>query len=194
MFKKIFTFMIALTMAALLNANISESQTTKKSAYPKFSISPVVGFQFPVGSLNDSYKASFNAGLDLTLSLNRETAIYLKGGYYDMPRSGEVGSNASYVEISAGPRYVFTSPKISAQFFLEGGIGAYIFTAKEYTLPGLVIPSTTSTSFGVNVGPGAIIPVSDAMDIIIKSKLHYTFQTGGSHTFIATVLGLNFNL
>lgn len=58
MFKKIFTIMFALLMITLLSINISEAQTTKKIVYPLFSISPIIGAQFPAGGLNDLYKAS----------------------------------------------------------------------------------------------------------------------------------------
>ncbi|HEY5535910.1 MAG TPA: hypothetical protein VIL99_13375, partial [Ignavibacteria bacterium] len=62
------------------------------------------------------------------------------------------------------------------------------------TDPAVTIPSESKTSFGVNVGPGVIIPLGKAFDLLFKTKLHYTFQTGGSHTFVAINLGLDFKL
>ena len=133
MFKKIFSLMFALLIFTLFTSSISQSQTVTKDPYPLISISPLVGVHFPVGGLNDVYNASWNAGLDITLRVNKETAFYLKGGFYNMPRKGEVGTgpNANYIEITAGPRYVFSTPNIKANFFLEAGLGMYIFNTNE---------------------------------------------------------------
>jgi hypothetical protein len=201
MFTKISKISLALLIVAFFITNISVAQT-KKVEYPIFSISPIGGVQFPVGGLNDSYGVSWNAGLDLSLKVNKETAFYLNAAYFDMPlKAGMIGANASYIAISAGPRYYFASPKLKAQFFLEAGIGAYIFTQKEYTVtspsladPTVIVPSVTKTNFGVNVGPGVTIPLGGTVDLIMKSKLHYTFQSGGSHTFISAVTGVEFRL
>jgi hypothetical protein len=197
MFKKIFNLSVALFIMVLFISNLSEAQT-KKETYPVFSISPVGGVQFPVGTLNDNYGVSWNAGLDLSLKVNRETAFYLNAAYFDMPlKAGIIGPSAGYIAITAGPRYYFASPKLKAQFFLEAGIGAYIFTQKEYTIetdPSIIVPSASKTSFGVNAGPGVTIPLGGTIDFIIKSKLHYSFQDGGAHTFISAVAGVEFRL
>ncbi|MBN1633335.1 MAG: hypothetical protein JW917_04130 [Ignavibacteria bacterium] len=196
MFKKISILMFALLMIALLSANVAEAQ--KASKYPLVSISPLGGVQFPMGNLTDSYDASFNAGLEFALRLNRETALFLNGTYYNMPiKDDAIGADAYYIAITAGPRYVFTSPKIKAQFFLEAGAGVYIFNRGDYTINAVTIPSETTTNFGVNVGPGVLIPLGKVADLIMKTKFHYTFgdePTGGSRTFLGVVLGVDFKL
>ena len=125
MYKKLFTLYFALLMFALISSNITQAQPTKTAGdvYPVVSIAPPIGgVQFPIGGLNDSYSASFNAGLDIGLKINRETSFYLNGTYFDMPRSVKgTGGDASYIAITAGPRYIFTSRDIKAQFFLEAG-------------------------------------------------------------------------
>jgi hypothetical protein len=200
MFKKIHILMFALLMFALFNTNITQAQPTKTvtDVYPVVSIAPIGGVQFPVSGLNDLYNASFNAGLDIGLKINRETSFYINGTFFNMPIKTELapGPNASYIAICAGPRYIFSSRSIKAQIFVEAGLGAYIFTMNEWTTtdPAVVIPSESKVSFGVNVGPGVIIPLGKSFDLLMKTKLHYTFQTGGSHTFIAINLGLDFKL
>jgi len=197
MFKKIFNLSIALFIMAFLITNLSEAQT-KKDTFPVFSISPVGGVQFPIGSLNDNYGVSWNAGLDMSLKVNKETAFYLNATYFDMPlKAGIIGPSASYIAITAGPRYYFASPKLKAQFFLEAGIGAYIFTQKEYTIetvPSIIVPSKSKANFGVNAGPGVTIPLGGTIDFIIKSKIHYTFEEGGAHTFLSAIAGVEFRL
>jgi hypothetical protein len=201
MFNKLFKLGFGLLMLVLFVTNISQAQT-KKVVYPIFSIAPVIGVQFPVSGLNDNYNPSWNAGLDLGLAVNRETSFFLNATYYNMPAK-DVSVNvpsASYIGITAGPRYVFTSPKIKAKFFLEAGLGVYIFTQKEFTTtttPITTIPSASTTNFGVNVGPGVVIPLGGAADLIMKSKLHYSFESGGSggsRTFVTGLVGVDFKL
>jgi len=201
MFNKILKLWFGLLMMVLFITNVSEAQT-KKVSYPLLSIAPLVGVQFPVGGLNDSYNPSWNAGLDFNLAVNRETSFFLNATYYNMPVKDNVAipSNASYIGITAGPRYVFTSPSVKAKFFLEAGLGVYIFTQKEFTIvgpPDIIFPSASTTNFGVNVGPGVIIPLGGAADLIMKSKLHYSFESGGSgcsRTFVTGVVGVDFRI
>jgi hypothetical protein len=199
MFKKIFSLVIGMLLIALFITNVSEAQT-KKVQYPLFSISPLVGVQFPIGSLNDAYATSYNFGLDLALKVNKETSFYIKGGYYNMPRKTDVpvGPDASMIEITAGPRYTFASPQVKAQFFLEAGLGVYMFNYKEFTtasIPGVLVPSSSKTEFGVNAGPGITIPLGGPAELMMKSKIHYLFQEGGgSKTFITAAVGVDFRL
>ena len=201
MFNKILKLWIGLLMMVLFITNVSEAQT-KKVSYPLLSIAPLVGVQFPVGGLNDSYNPSWNAGLDFNLAVNRETSFFLNATYYNMPVKDNVAipSNASYIGITAGPRYVFTSPSVKAKFFLEAGLGIYIFTQKEFTVvgpPDVIFPSASTTNFGVNVGPGVMIPLGGTVDLKIKSKLNYSFESGGSggsRTFVTGVMGVDFKL
>jgi len=195
MFKKIFTLIFALAIIVLFSSNITQAQPTKTKGdvYPVFSLAPLGGVQFPVAGLNNTYNAGWNAGLDLNLKINRETSIFLNGTYFALPiKTDLVGGDASYIGITAGPRYIFTSKNIKAQIFLEMGLGAYIFNSKEYSSATIVIPSVSTTSFGVNVGPGALIPLGKAMDLMIKAKLHDVLASDGSTTFISIAAGLDF--
>jgi hypothetical protein len=194
MFVKLFKLMFVFIMFALFITSITEAQTTKV-VYPVFSISPMVGVTFPMGDLNNSYSASWNAGLDLNLKVNRETSFFLFGGYNDLPiKSGNIGPGASVIQITAGPRYVFTSDRIRAQIFIEGALGVYIYNVKEWSFEGVSYPSTSKANFGINIGPGALIPLGGSVDLIMKAKIHDMFMTGGSQTFITAVMGVDFKL
>ena len=197
MIKKIFTFIFSFLMLVLFVSSITQAQTTKTSGekYPVFSISPMGGVQFPLGDMNNTYKTSWDAGVDFNLKINRETSFWLFAGYHDMPAKTEANiPSASVIQITAGPRYIFTSKAIKSMFFLEGGLGVYIFTTKDFVSTGTAetIAGSSKTNFGINVGPGAIIPLGKAMDLIMKVKLHDMFMEGGSQTFISAVMGLNF--
>jgi hypothetical protein len=205
MFNKIFKLAFALLLVVILFTNSSEAQT-KKLTYPIIYISPLIGVQFPIMGLNDNYKPSWNGGLDVALKINRETAFFINGSYYNMPKNTDAValSDASYIGITAGPRYVFTSPKIKAQGFLEAGAGVFIFNQKEYTIPSpslsqpdIIVPSSSNTLFGVTTGAGVFIPLSTSFDIIMKTILNYTFPSdgaGGSRTFLSARIGIDFKL
>lgn len=202
MFKNIFKIMIFVLMVVFIGSNVTQSQTKyKKVEYPVISLAPVIGAQFPAGGLNDIYKASWNAGLDLNLKVNREVAFYLNATYFNMPARTDAtvsGPDGSYIGISVGPRYIFATPQLKAKFFIEAGLGAYIQTSKEYTVttvtPNVIIPSTSKTNAGINVGPGVLIPIGGSTMIIMKTKLHYIFETGASRTFISAIAGVEFRL
>ena len=174
MFKRTFKLMFIVILFALFIASITQAQPTKTKydVYPVFSINPMAGVNFPLQDLNNTYSTSWNAGLDLNLKVNRETSFFLFGGYYNMPaKDATFGPNASVIAIVAGPRYIFTSAAIKAQFFLEAGLGVYIFASKDFntnTTPSVLVPGTSKANFGINVGPGAIIPLGKAMDLIMK--------------------------
>jgi len=189
--------MFVFLMFSLITSNITQSQTTKV-VYPIFSISPMAGVQFPIGTLNNQYKPSFQGGLDLNLKINRETSFFLCGGWANMPVKEEfAGPDASIINITAGPRYIFTSKNIKAQIFVEAGVGVYLFSSKDYTpigTPSVTIPGTSTTNFGVNIGPGAIIPLGTSIDLIMKTKLNYMFQEGGANSYIGILMGLDFKL
>jgi len=206
MFKNIYKLLFALLLIAFFTANLSVAQT-KKVSYPIFSLGPVIGVQFPAGGLNDIYKASWNAGLDLNLKVNRETSFFLNATYFNLPARTDadvLGPDGAYIAITVGPRYIFATPQLKANFFLEAGLGAYIHTSKEYTYntypliggPAVVVtvPSASKTSMGVNVGPGVLIPVGGSTMIIMKAKLHYIFESGASRTMVTAVAGVDFRL
>ncbi len=202
MFKKIFTMLFVLFMVVLFSSTLTEAQT-KKTTYPIFSISPMGGVQFPIGSLNDNNGVSWNAGLDMSLKINKESSAYLNATYFDMPRKSEsgIGPDESYLAITTGPRYYFISPKLKAQFFLEVGIGVYIHTVKEYTVtspslsdPVMTFPSVTKAIFGVTGGPGVTLPLGGPASLMMKSNWHYIFQEGGAKMFVSADVGLEFRL
>ena len=200
MFKRIFKLMFIVLLFALFVASITQAQPTKTKGdiYPVISISPMAGVNFPLQDLNNTYSTSFNAGLDVNLKVNRETSFFLFGGYFNMPaKDASFGPNASVIAITAGPRYIFTSASIKAQIFVEAGLGLYIFSSKDFntvTTPSVLIPGTSTTNFGLNVGPGAIIPLGTSMDLIMKVKIHDMFLKGGSQSFLTAQMGLDFKL
>lgn len=76
---------------------------------------------------------------------------------------------------------------------MEAGVGAYIFNRDAHTFNTLPVAKESHTSLGVSVGPGVTLQLSDAMDIILKTKYHAIFTSeGGTRSFISALGGLEF--
>jgi hypothetical protein len=196
MFTKFFKLFMSLMILGLVITNYSNAQTSNTkiltNPYPIFTISPIAGVVFPLGELSNNYKAGFTAGIDGGVRLNKEVSLYTKIGYYSLTSNTAGIPNSNYFEVSAGPRYYFTSPKLSSTFFLESGVGAYSNSQDAYTMNGITTDRVSKTNVGVNVGPGATLQLSKSMDIIMKTKYHMIFSDGGSRSFVVAMGGLEF--
>jgi hypothetical protein len=160
--------------------------------YPIFTLSPVAGVIFPTSQLGNEFEAGFNGGLDAGVRLNRELGIYAKTGYYSLTDATVGAPNSSYFELSAGPRYYFTSKNLKSAFFLETGVGAYIFSQDAYESEGVSYDRESNTNVGLNVGPGVTLQLSKSIDVILKSKYHIVFNDYGTRSFLTALGGLEF--
>lgn len=192
---KFLTVIIALI--CMLSAT-AQSQTVKKPVYPIWSLSPVGGIAFPVGTFGDNFKSGGTFGLDVSYRVNREVGFYTKFGYYFLPNKTAGVPDGKYIEYTAGPRYYFTSTNLKSAFFLEAGLGGYTFMQDAYTASvngaDVAVPEVSSTDFGVNAGIGAVLNLGKSVDLIFKLKYHNVLTTDGSSSFVAPVLGIDFRL
>lgn len=196
-FKYILAIIImSFTFTSVVDAQPKKTTTRpKKLAAPYWTLSPVGGVMFPVGSLGDNFKAGGNVGLDIGYRVNREVGFFAKFGYYFFSSKTDGVPSGKYIEVTAGPRYFFTDPKLSSTLFGEVGGGIYNFRQDEFTPNvGPIIPEISDTKAGVNAGLGANLALSQTIDIIIKPKYHVIFTEGGSTSFITVVAGLEFKL
>ena len=138
MFKKIYKLFMCLLMSGFLitglsnaqnsGSSISKDKSVTKAKFPIFTLSPMAGGIFPVSELGNTYQAGFSGALDGAVRLNREVGIFSNIGYYSMTNNTQTAPNSNYFEISAGPRYYFTKSNLKSTFFIETGVGAYIFS------------------------------------------------------------------
>ncbi|MEO8666147.1 MAG: outer membrane beta-barrel protein [Ignavibacteria bacterium] len=185
---KTIKFMLVVAFACIAFSTNSQAQMKKKSPYPNFSLSPVGGIAFPIGNFGDNFKSGPSFGLDISYRVNKEVGFYAKFGY-NIFASKTVGlSDAKLIEATAGPRYFFTSRNLKSSIFLEAGLGAYNLKvdASPTTL------ETSETKFGVNAGIGAVLNLSKPIDLVFKVKYHNILTEGGSSSYIAPMLGLDF--
>ncbi len=203
MFKQIFKLAMCVLISGLFMSGYSNAQvpnaTTKsnksitaKSMYPIFTLSPVAGVNFPMSQLGNEFEAGFNGGLDAGARLNKELGIYAKAGYYSLTDAAATAPNSSYFELSAGPRYFFTSKNLKSSFFIETGVGAYIFSQDAYESGGVSFDRKSNTNVGLNVGPGVTLQLSKSIDVILKSKYHMIFNDAGTRSFLTALGGLEF--
>ena len=170
---------------------------TLHNTFPQMSITPYGGALFPLPKLmNQNFKPGGNLNLDLGYRVNREVGFYGKVGYYFMSSKISGAPIGQYFEVSAGPRYYFTNVHVKSELFFEGGVGAYDFTQKSYANPldinGAVIGQINNTKFGLNGGIGSNLYLTDAVDIVVKSKYHVIFTPNGTTSFLTVGGGLSF--
>lgn len=201
--KKIYLliFTLLLTVAVSDPANAQYKNRTSATGFGYWSISPFGGFNLPIGTFADNYKASGVAGLDIDYRVNRETAIFVSFAYNFLRTKDPAGPKSSYISYVIGPRYHFTHPQLKSSFFLEGAVGGYTFNSDAYTINDPIAPGGTrqidkvsDTRVGVNVGIGADLNLSPKFDIFVRSKYHSIFRTGGTSSFIGTDAGFRFKI
>ena len=187
----------ASTYSQVSNKPVTKS-TVKKQSFPEFTIAPSGGAIFPLTrDFRNDFKPGGMAGLDLGLKLNKEVAIYTKFSYMFMSSKKSGAPIGQYMEISAGPRYYFTHPKLKSQVYFEGGAGAYYFKQNAYVNPEdqtSTIAQVSRTNAGINGGIGASLFLTDAISILAKTKYHNVFTQTGSIGFMTVNAGLEFKI
>lgn len=191
---------IILTILTIGLSNILNAQTTTriKKIYPIVTISPFGGAILPIGILADNFKPGGNVGLDVGYRINKEVGLYAKFGYYFMNSKITGAPVGNYLEFTGGPRYFFTKPNLKSSLFVETGVGGYNFNQKSFVNPadtiGAVVNQINDLRPGVNAGIGANLAISNAIDILLKTKYNLIFTPNGSNSFITAVAGLEFKI
>lgn len=202
--KRIILIVIAIfTLSMIAEAQDKTTTTTyngktysiKSKQYPHFSVSPTGGAIFPVQNLKESLKPGGSVALDLGYRVNREVGFFAKLGYNFMSSKITGAPVGQYLEVSAGPRYFFTHPKLSSAFFLEGGVGAYNFRQDAYIGDPTTqqqVAQINRTNAGLNAGIGGSLNLSEAVDILVKGNYHVVFTPNSSTSFVQVLGGLEF--
>jgi Outer membrane protein beta-barrel domain len=194
LFAAVFALIFLLSSAAKSQYT---NQTSKKTLYPQWSVSPVGGAILPVGILSDNFKPGGTVGLDIGYKVNKEVGFYAKIGYYFLTSKITGAPIGNYLEYSFGPRYFLTKSNLKSNIFLEGGVGGYTFMQNSYINPADTVSGVVSqisdTRPGLNAGIGANLALSKVIDIVIKSKYNILFTPNGSNSFITLAGGLGIN-
>lgn len=166
-----------------------------KESFPQWSITPTGGVIFPVLNLSESFKPNGQFGLDVGAKVNKEVGFYLKTSYMFMNSSASGAPVGKYIEITAGPRYYFSSINVKSQLFAEAGVGPYIFSQASYQPEDptiAVVPEINETKLGINAGLGASVFLSPNMNLMIRTKYNTVFTSTTTKSFITASTGLEF--
>lgn len=190
---------IGLTSVTIAQNNTTTPTKTKsvRKLYPHMTITPFGGAIFPLPKiLNQNFKPGGNVGLDVGYRVNREVGLVGEFSYFFMSSKITGAPIGSYLEFTAGPRYYFVHPKLNSSLFFEGGVGAYNFRQNSYVNPGdttgTSIAQINNTRVGINGGIGASLGLSEAMDIMVRSKYNLVFTPNGSSSFVTVGAGFEF--
>lgn len=203
MIKKIYKLLMLVLMSGLLITGISNAQNSASliskdrakvtpAKFPIFTLSPMAGGIFPVSEFGNTYQAGFSGAIDGAVRINRELGIFSNIGYYSLSTSVPNAPHSEYFEISAGPRYYFTKSNLKSTFFIESGVGAYVFSQDAYGEGAAYVDRQSSTNFGFNVGPGFTMQASKSVDLILKTKYQMVFLDGGTRSFVTGLGGIEF--
>lgn len=192
-----------LTIAALIlglliiaKESFSQEQVNVIETPPKYSVAIFGGFIQPVSDLNDFYKSSGTVGLSVYYDVNKEVSLGTDVSFNFLANRQEGGSSSSFLQITSGPRYYFKTRKLKSSFFLEAGIGGYMFNSGTFTINAAGDspnpPSEVNVNLGVSGGVGGEVSLTNSIKMIFRGKYHNIFAEGGSTNFITLDGGIKF--
>src|SRR5688572_25422793 len=80
--------------------------------YPFFTVGLTGGAVFPLTKLSDSYEPGPRVGADLGYRINKEVSITASFNYSWITPKYTTAANGNYMELSIGPRYFLSHPKL----------------------------------------------------------------------------------
>ena len=170
----------------LIVVNTSTSQELE-SMPPKYSISVYGGFLQPVSDFNNFYKSSGQVGISVYYDVNKEVSLGTDVSFNFLANRQEGGSSSSFIQVTSGPRYYFKTRKLKSSFFLEAGIGGYMFNSGTFMInatgDNINPPSEVNVNLGVSGGLGGEVSLTNTVKMIFRGKYHNIFGNEGSNNF-----------
>lgn len=148
------------------------------------------GFMVPVGTyMSDHYFNSGIAGIDLAYKVNTEVAIFGEVRYIILSLKDSLGPSSGYLEASFGPRFYFRPKCFRSSFFIEAGVGPFLFFQGSGITPTREYKSESELRMGANAGIGGELVLTNSLFFTLKSKVHTIFYPFGSTTFLSGIGG-----
>lgn len=153
------------------------------------------GFMVPAGNyFQDNYNTGAAFGFDLAYRVNTEVALYTEIKCNLMSLKDSLGPSTEYFEGTAGVRFYFRPKCYRSSFFIEAGVGPYIFSQGSATTPTTNYASKTEFRMGANTGIGGELVLTNSLFITLKSKLNTIFYPFGSTTYVSGAGGFTIRL
>jgi hypothetical protein len=144
------------------------------------------GFMVPAGNyFADNYNTGGAFGFDLAYRVNTEVALYTEIKCNLMSLKDTLGPATEYFEGTVGVRFYFRPKCYRSSFFIEAGVGPYIFSQGSATTPNTIYDSKTEFRMGSNAGIGGELVLTNSLFITLKSKLNTIFYPFGSTTYVS---------
>ena len=148
------------------------------------------GFMNPLSNyFVDNYFTSSSFGFDLAYRVNSEVALYTEIKYDLLSPKDTLAPTTAYFESTVGVRFYFRPKCFRSSFFIEAGIGPYIFMQSAGTTPTKTYESQSSFKFGGNAGIGGELVLTNSLFITLKSKINSIFEPKGTTNFVSGIGG-----
>ncbi|MCX6158230.1 MAG: hypothetical protein WCK13_03975 [Ignavibacteriota bacterium] len=148
------------------------------------------GFMNPLSSyFVDNYFTCSSFGFDLSYRVNTEVALYTEIKYDLLSPKDTLAPSPGYFESTVGIRFYFRPKCYRSSFFMEAGIGPYIFMQSSGSTPTANYASQTSFKFGGNAGIGGELVLTNSLFITLKGKINSVFEPKGTTTFVSGIGG-----
>lgn len=166
-----------------------------QTKYPYWSVAVTGGAILPVGNFSDAFDASGCVGADVVYHVDPYWSAYGNVTYISLREKISLLSDASYIEVTGGPRYYLTRQKVMA--FGETGIGLYSYRVGSTTTTTgtvtIVKEGFTDNYLGLNIGAGVEVPVMKTITVVGKIKYHAIFTAGATTNYAGFYGGINVN-
>jgi len=139
-----------------------------------FAVFADFGAGFPHGAFSNGFNPGFSFNTGLEYMLNPHFSAVGTFGYHRFEFVVPTIHTSIY-QISANAKAYFTAPPIKLRPFVNGGVGAYVF-------------SSATSHFGGNVGAGILYEVTPKFGLQGSYNYHMV-NTAGSNLMFSTVQG-----
>jgi len=153
------------------------------------------GFINPVSpSFVNYYYTCPNLGCDLAYRINTEVALYGEMKYDFLSTKDTSAPSSGYFEMTAGARYYIRPVTGRSSFYLETGLGPYIFIGGTSPVPNQLYDSQTKFRLGANAGIGGEFVITNSLFLTLRSKMNLVFDSKGGTTYLSCIGGISFRL
>ena len=185
-------FYIIIILAGIISLNSFSQEKEKRPLVPNKPFwSGIIdaGVIVPTGNFSNTYKTSLSLGLEIAYNPKPFFAVFVNFNYNFLNvKDSSNGSTPAIMEFGAGGRLYAGAKRL--KFFLEAGIGDYVY---HYTLYYGVLGAPSSYSsgyFGVKGGIGADWALGNLTTIFVKSNYHLIFTSGTKTTYFGAYVGI----
>ena len=190
--KKINLILTLLLLASYTSNAQNKIKPENFKLHSRWSIAAIAGGIVPFGKFGNLYGNSFSAGAEIAYLAIGHFQVFFNPQYNFLSvKDNSYAGVAGYLELVAGGRMNFG--KIPEIFFVEYGLGEYLHFLSSNTYTGNS-ESNTNGYFGMKLGTGGNIPISQRTVFFLKSDFHYIFSPDYNTDYLGIYAGIRYIL